>query len=95
MTRKTLIFVLLVLLAALMLSGCGAAPRYWYSSQKDATSTKKDLFQCEEDAASFSRNMGEAGNKDVFQKRLQDCMTLRGYLSLTERDLPKDAPKVR
>jgi len=95
MTRKTLILVLLVLLAALMLSGCGGAPRYWYNAQKDQTAAKTDLFQCEEDAASFSRNMGEAGNKDVFQKRLQGCMTLRGYQSLTERELPKGAPKVR
>ncbi len=94
MTSKTLILAALAVLCTLLLSGCGATPRYWYNAQKDIASSKKDLFQCEEEAAAFSRNMGEAGNKDVVQKRLRDCMELRGYLSLTEEELPKGAPKL-
>jgi hypothetical protein len=95
MNRKTLILMLLVLLAALLLSGCGGAPRYWYNAQKDQTAAKADLFQCEEEAAAYSRNMGDAGNKDIVEKRLRDCMGLRGFLSLTEEELPKGAPKLR
>ena len=85
----------LLALAALALSGCAGAPRYWYNTQKDAHTSKADLFQCEEEAAAFSRNMGDAGSKNVVQKRLHDCMELRGYLWITEDELPKDAPKLR
>jgi len=95
MPHNVIIRLVLMVLAALMLSGCGAAPRYWYNSQKDVMSSKKDLFQCEEEAASYSRNMGEAGDKEIVGKRLRDCMELRGYLSLTEDELPKGAPKLR
>ncbi len=95
MTRKTLLLMVLVALAAVLLSGCGAAPRYWYNSQKDVAAAKADLFQCEEEAAAYSRNMGEAGDKKIVEKRLRDCMGLRGFLSLTEDELPKGAPKLR
>lgn len=95
MTRNTLILFVLVALASFALSGCGGAQRYWYNSQKDVASSKKDLFQCEEEAAAYSRNMGQAGDTKMVEKRLRDCMELRGYLSLTEEELPKGAPKLR
>ena len=76
---------------ALGVSGCGKA--YWYSTAKDATAFQADRFQCESDAATFSANMGEAGKKSVIDKRMLDCMKLRGYGRADESEIPKGAAK--
>lgn len=80
---------------ALTLSGCGGGAMYWYNAKKDLMTTKTDKFQCEETAAAYSRNMGEAGNKDIVNKRIKDCMEIRGYVFITESELPEGAPKIK
>jgi hypothetical protein len=73
------------------LSGCGKS--YWYSATKDATAFQQDHFQCEAESATYSANMGQAGKKSVVEKRMADCMKLRGYGQADEGEVPKGAVK--
>ena len=87
-----------VLLAAALsfaLSGCGGGAMYWYNAKKDLMGTKTDKFQCEESAAAFSSNMGDAGNKELLSKRIRDCMEVRGYVYVQEGELPEGAPRLK
>jgi ABC-type dipeptide/oligopeptide/nickel transport system ATPase component len=77
--------------AVIGLSGCGKS--YWYSTTKDATAFQQDRFQCEAEAATYSTNMGQAGKKSMVEKRMADCMKLRGYGQADESDVPKGAAK--
>lgn len=92
--RMLLAIVVAGALAAL-LSGCGSAQKYWYSPQKDSAALKLDFFQCEEEAAAYSRNMGVAGKQKVVDERLAQCMELRGYKAVPEKELPKGSPRLR
>jgi len=95
MKRRILALAALAAFSVTALAGCGAAPRYWYNGQKDAMSAKKDLFECEEQAAAYSRDMGKAGDDDLVKARKSQCMELRGYLSVKKDELPKDAYQLR
>lgn len=95
MKSRILALTALAVFAVTVLAGCGAAPRYWYNGQKDAMSAKKDLFECEEQAAAYSRDMGKAGDDDVVATRKSQCMELRGYVAVKKDELPKDAYKIQ
>ena len=68
---------------------------YWYNAKKDLMDVKTDKFQCEEAAAAYSRNMGEAGDKEIVSKRIKDCMELRGYVFINENEMPDGAAKIK
>ncbi|MDQ5987351.1 MAG: hypothetical protein CSYNP_03091 [Syntrophus sp. SKADARSKE-3] len=87
----TWVILIAAMAAVIGLSGCGKS--YWYSTTKDAASFQQDHFQCEADAATYSSNMGQAGKKSVVEKRMADCMKLRGYGQAEEGDIPKRAVK--
>jgi hypothetical protein len=88
---RTMGLWIFIMVAALCISGCGK--NFWYSTAKDAAAFQQDRFQCEADAATYSANMGNAGKKSLVEKRMIDCMKLRGYVWADESDAPRGAAK--
>ncbi len=78
---------MLLIWGVLVTNGCGRT--LWYSATKDSQTFRKDLFQCEGEAAIYSSNMGEPGKKSIVDKRLLECMKLRGYGRADESDIPE------
>ncbi|MGV8080133.1 MAG: hypothetical protein AB2L22_08750 [Syntrophales bacterium] len=87
--------ILLLLLLPLILSGCASKNMYWYNSGKDLRATKADKFECEEAAVTYSRDMGKAGNMDIINQRIRECMEIRGYIYAPEDEIPAGAFRVK
>lgn len=77
----------LLLLLAVGLGGCGTT-YVWTHTAKTVEAFKKDKFECEDDAATFSAHMGKAGEAKVVEPRLRACMELRGYRQVPDDEVP-------
>ncbi|HOI75470.1 MAG TPA: hypothetical protein PLO63_15100 [Syntrophales bacterium] len=93
--KKWTILSMLLLLLLLILSGCAPKNMYWYNSGKDMRSAKTDKFECEEAAVTYSRDMGQAGNTDMIDQRIRECMEIRGYVHAPEEEIPAGSFRVK
>mgnify|MGYP000855949005 CR=1 FL=1 len=93
--RKNRIYSAFLILAAssllLVISGC-ASPKYvWYQPGKDRPAYMKDKLECDEEAAQYAKFLDKRGDMDVIGERAKECMGLRGYLRVQEKDVPSGA----
>ncbi|MBP8625745.1 MAG: hypothetical protein KBE27_06430 [Syntrophorhabdaceae bacterium] len=86
--------LMLLILVAHVLIGCGGGVMYWYHPSKDIQSVKNDKYECESAAARYSADMGKAGKEDIVNKRFKECMELKGYIYTEESSIPKGASKI-
>ncbi len=89
---KKLIALMMLLL---ILSGCASKNMYWYNAGKDMRATKADKFECEEAAVTYSRDMGKAGDMDMINQRIRECMEIKGYVHAPEEEIPAGAFRVK
>ena len=79
-------FVLLVFLV--VTEGCST--KYaWYNPVKDNLALKQNVFDCEEKAAAYSKNMGKAGKQKIVDQHMTECMEALGYKLVPEKSIPK------
>jgi hypothetical protein len=78
-------FLLFIFLVAM--SGC-STKHAWFKPDKDDLGRKQDVLSCEEKAAKFSRNMGKAGNKDIVDQHMKECMEALDYKWVPEDSIP-------
>ncbi|NPU85874.1 MAG: hypothetical protein HPY65_15465 [Syntrophaceae bacterium] len=85
----------ILLILVFIVSGCAPQSMYWYNTRKDMRAAKVDKFECEEAAVTYSRDMGQAGNTDMINQRLRECMEIRGYVYAPEDKIPSGAFRVK
>lgn len=69
---------LLTLLFTIML------PIATYAASSDDVAKRKILYDCQEQAAAFTKNMGRPGDQELYQQHLKDCIEIA-----TPKTLPK------
>lgn len=95
-TGRTVRAMIVFLAAAFLMvfTGCGASKAFWYQTGKESSVLRKDLFDCQEEAAQYSKNMGKAGKQEIVEERIKKCMEVRGYVLIKEEELPSGAPRI-
>lgn len=85
--------LLLLSAAAMMLlvSGCASPSYVWYQPGKDRPAFMKDKFECDEESAQYAKFLDKRGDQDVIRERTKECMGVRGYLRISEEEVPSGA----
>lgn len=77
---------------SLLFSGCAGKSYVWYQPYKNAETFQQDNIQCEEEAALYAKHMDKLGAMDLVSERMKECMAIKGYVRIMEKDLPKGTP---
>jgi len=93
-TQKSMIWFSYFFLFLFLAASSGCSTQYvWYHPDKDDLARKQDIFDCEEKAAAYSKNLGKAGKPKIVDQHMTECMEVLGYKSVPEKSMPKAEAK--
>jgi len=70
----------------------GCTPNVWYHrEQNDPLNFRRDISQCQQEAAEFGARIAEKDRKAAVKERTKACMKARGYGWGTVNEVPDDS----